>query len=156
MLPSLPNNNLRKLLGPSQFSAEGYLGSDGRNPEEIIEEDEAEMRRLKTTKEKIGLALREAYVKAERALGNPIKMFDTITLCHDEARGRIPSPFPGDGAFQKGQVKVSDASSGQTFLITPLSIHLIEKYGFFQGKGSKYRIEPEFAARLVQEMPGKK
>ncbi len=144
------DKNLRDLLGPSAFSAEGYLGNDSRTPEEIIEEDKAEMKRLNVTKERIGAALRELYVKADRALGNPVKISEAITICHDESRGQIPSPFPGDGAFPKGQIKVSDAATGLSFLITPLSIHLIEKHGFFQGKGSKYRIEPSAAARFVK------
>jgi hypothetical protein len=146
-----PQKTLRELLGPSQFSAEGYLGSDPRSPEEIIEEDKQELKRLEVTKERIAIGLRELYVKADRAIGNPVKLSDSSTIILEEARGRIPSPFPGDGEFQKGQVKITDASSGQTFLITPLSIHLIEKHGFFQGRGSKYRIEPEIAARFAQE-----
>ena len=147
----IPEKSLRELLGPSQFSAEGYLGNDSRSPEEIIEEDKMELKRLDVTKEKVAIGLREIYVKAERALGNPVKLSDSTTISHEDARGRIPSPFPGDGEFQKGQVKVSDPSSGKTFLITPLSIHLIEKHGFFQGKGSKYRIEPEIAVRFTQD-----
>jgi hypothetical protein len=145
----IPQKSLRDLLGPSQFAAEGYLGNDSRSPEEIIEEDKNELKRLNVTKEKIALGLRELYIKAERALGNPVKISDSVDLRHEEARGRIPSPFPGDGTFQKGQVKVTDTSLSQTFLITPLSIHLIERHGFFQGKGSTYRIEPEIAARFA-------
>ena len=156
MLPSSPDKDLRHQLGPSQSSAEGYLGNDCRSPEAIVEEDKNELARLEVTAEKIAKALRESYVKAERAMGNPVRLSDTLTITYDEARGRIPSPFPGDGEFQKGQAKLSDESSGQTFLITPLSLHLIEKYGFFQGKGSAYRIEPDVAARFVQEMSGKK
>jgi hypothetical protein len=155
MLPS-SDKDLRQLLGPSESSAEGYLGNDTRSPETIVEEDRQELARLEVSAEKIAKALRDAYIKAERALGNPVKLSATLTIAHEEARGRIPSPFPGDGTFQKGQAKLADASSGQTFLITPLSLHLIEKYGFFQGKGSPYRIEPEQAARFLQEMAGKK
>jgi len=57
--------------------------------------------------------------------------------------GRIPSPFIGDGVFEKGEAELQDESSAQKFYITRLGIHLIEKYGFFQGHGSRYRIEPE-------------
>jgi hypothetical protein len=153
---SSPEKNLRTLLGPSAFSADGYLGTDPRTPEEIIEEDKAEMTRLGVTKDKIGAALRDLYVKAERAMGNQLKISETVTVCHDEARGQIPSPYPGDGVFPKGRVKLTNSASKQTLLITPLSIHLIEKHGFFQGKGSKYRIEPETAARFVKELPGAK
>jgi hypothetical protein len=104
------------------------------------------------TKEKLAAALREIYVKAERALGNPLPLLEKVTVVHVEARGRIPSPFSGDGTFQKGQAKIMDAATGEALLITPLSIHLIEKHGFFQGKGSKYRIEPEAAARVMNHL----
>jgi hypothetical protein len=149
----IPQKSLRDLLGPSQFAAEGYLGNDSRSPEEITEADIKELKRLAVTKEKVAASLRELYIKAERALGNPVKISDTLTIMYEEARGRIPSPFPNDGTFQKGQVKVTEGPSKQSFLITPLSIHLIEKHGFFQGKGSQYRIEPEIAARFVNQNP---
>ncbi len=142
--------SLRQLLGPSQFSSEGFLGTDVREPEEIIKEDLMALQQLGATKEKIAAALRDVYVKAERALGNSVNISEKVTAVHQEARGRIPSPFPGDGEFQKGQVVLSDARSGHSLLITPLSIHLIEKHGFFQGKGSKYRIEPEAVALLIR------
>jgi hypothetical protein len=156
MQSSSSEKNLRTQFGPSTFSADGFLGNDPRTPEEIIEEDKAEMARLGVTRDKIGAALRDLYVKAERAMGNPIKISETMTACHDEARGQIPSPYPGDGVFPKGQMKLTNSASKQTLLITPLSIHLIEKHGFFQGKGSKYRIEPEMAARFVKELPENK
>jgi hypothetical protein len=143
-MPLVPKEkSLRQLLGPSQFSSEGFLGTDVREPEEIIKEDLAALQQRGATKEKIASALRDVYVKAERAMGNSVRISEKITAIHQEARGRIPSPFPGDGTFQKGQVLLSDEGSGRSMLITPLSIHLIEKHGFFQGKGSKYRIEPE-------------
>jgi len=145
------SKNLRELLGPSQFSLEGFLGADGRTPEEIIKDDWAALQKLGVSKEAVASALRDIYVKGERALGNPVALSSSLTVVHEEARGRIPSPFPGDGEFQKGQAKVSDASTGQSLLITPLSIHLIEKHGFFQGRGSKYRVEPEAAAQLMEK-----
>jgi hypothetical protein len=140
---------LLELCGPTEFSSEGFLGTDKRQPEDIIKDDLAALQKLGATTEKIAAALREAYIKAERALGNPLSLTETITIVHEEARGRIPSPFPGDGTFQKGQAKISDAATGESLLITPLSIHLIEKHGFFQGRGSKYRIEPEAAVKIM-------
>ena len=144
--------NLRDLLGPSQFSSEGFLGADERAPEDIIRDDCAALQKLGLTKEAVASALRDIYVKAERALGSPVALSSTLTAVHEEARGRTVSPFPGDGSFQKGQVKVTDASGGAALLLTPLSIHLIEKHGFFQGKGARYRIEPKEAAILIKKL----
>ena len=43
-------------------------------------------------------------------------------------------------------------STGRAMMWTDLGIHLIQKHGFFQGKGSPYRLEPlELAAFLGLE-----
>jgi hypothetical protein len=143
-----PKITLKVLLGQSEFSAEGFLGTDTRTPEEIMAEDLNTIQTLGTTKEKTAGILREIYVKAERAMGNAVKLSEKISATHQEACGRIPSPFPNDGTFQKGQASISGFADGQTIFITPLSIHLIEKYGFFQGKGSLYRIDPQTVVAL--------
>jgi hypothetical protein len=141
--------NLKDLLGPSQFSSQGYLGNDTRYPEEIIKEDTATLAKLGLDKKKLVAALRNAYVTAERALGNPVEIRTGVIAVHHEARGQIPSPFTEDGALQKGETVVSDKENGVSFTVTPLSLVLIDKHDFFQGKGNPYRIEPEIAARML-------
>jgi hypothetical protein len=141
--------NLTNLLGPSKFSAQGYLGTDTREPEEIIKDDLKTLERIGIDKKKLLDALREAYVAAERALGNPVEISAGVTAVHHEARGRIPSPFSEDGALPKGEAVISDVKSGESITITPLSIALIEKHDFFQGKGSPYRTDPEVAVKLL-------
>jgi hypothetical protein len=145
----MKTESLSDLLGPSKFSKEGFLGTDSRVPEEIIRADLETLTRIGVDGKKIGTALRSAYVSAERAMGNPVVLSDGVTAVHHESRGRIPSPFAQDGTFQKGEAAISGKSGEMLFRITPLSINLIEKHGFFQGKGSPYRIEPEIAARML-------
>lgn len=149
MKPNQKTTNLKDLLGPSRFSSTGYLGMDTREPEAIIKEDLQTLQRLGIDKKKLVAALRNAYVAAERALGNPLDISDGVSVVHHEARGRIPSPFPRDGALPKGEAVVSNAKTGESITITPLSIFLIEKHDFFQGKGSPFRIDPVVAARLL-------
>jgi len=64
--------------------------------------------------------------------------------------GKIPSPFTGEGVFRKGEVVIKNRTTGDKMVLTPLSIHLIKAHGFFQGKGSGYRIEPDIAAALLK------
>lgn len=146
----MKTETLSTILGPSKFSKDGFLGSDTRPPEEIIKADQEALSGLCIDNKKMATALRGAYVAAERALGNPVEIATGISAVHHEARGRIPSPFPEDGTFQKGETVVSDKSSNVSFCITPLSINLIEKHGFFQGKGCPYRIEPDVASRVLR------
>jgi hypothetical protein len=146
----MKTENLADILGPSKFSKDGFLGTDIRTPEEIIKTDLEALAGCGIDNKKIVTALRSAYVAAERALGNPVEIADGVTAVHHDVRGRIPSPFQEDGTFQKGETVVSEKSSNASFCITPLSINLIEKHGFFQGKGSPYRIEPDIAARILR------
>jgi hypothetical protein len=150
MINGIDDRTLRDILGPSQFSADGFLGTDARDPEEIIKEDAETLKQMGIAKEKMAALLREVYILAERALGNPVYIAEKVKATHHEARGRIPSPYPNDGTFQKGEALVEDLAVGASCVITPLAIHLIEKYGFFQGKGSKYRIDPAVAAEMLK------
>jgi hypothetical protein len=134
---------LKDLLGPSKFSGDGYMGTDSRTPESIIEDDRLFIEQSGFTTEQLAESLKDALKKAVDALGDPVDLLPGVTAVHYESRGKIPSPFRGDGLFQKGEVVVNDSKSGKKMIITPLGINLIEKHDFFQGRGSRYRIEPE-------------
>jgi hypothetical protein len=138
-------------LAASNFSKDGYLGTDSRTPQQIIKDDLNDMAVNGIIKKDLVIRLRYAYVMAERALGNPLTIAGTVRVVYHDARGRIPSPIPEDGTFQKGEVELTDTKTGVTMHITPLSIHLIDKYDFFQGIGSPYRIDPVQAALLLRQ-----
>lgn len=137
------------LLSPSRFSAEGFLGNDKRSIEDIVTADAATVESLGTTVQDIAEKLTNVFNVAESALGNSVTIAPDITATHYEARGKTPSPFRGDGVFQKGEVVVTFSASGKSLIITRLGINLIAKHRFFQGIGSRYRIEPDVAATLL-------
>jgi hypothetical protein len=139
-----------ELLMPSQFSKDGYMGKDTRSLQQIEEEDKKALASIGLDNKKLVAKLRNLYILAERALGNPIDAGNGTTATFFEARGRIPSPFKDDGTFQKGEVELVNPTKSITLRITPLSLHLMEKYCFFQGKGSPYRVEPLLAAKLTE------
>lgn len=146
---SSSEQDFKTLLGPSKFSAEGFMGEDSREPGRIIADDLEELRKTGVEKSALVSALREVYEKARSALGNPVRVTDHLTAVHYESRGKIPSPFSGDGLFPKGEVDLEDGSTGKKATISALSIHLIEKHGFFQGRGSRYRLEPGEIVRML-------
>ena len=137
-----------RLFGPSKFSAEGFLGNDPRTVEEIVEADRELLISLGTTADAVADLLAAVFARAEAAFGEPVAIKPSITATLFEARGKIPSPFRGDGVFQKGEVMVYEEDTQKTLFITRLGINLIRKHGFFQGRGSRYRIEPADALRL--------
>ena len=137
-----------KLFGPSKFSGQGFLGDDQRRPEEIIAADRKTLEKLGATCEVVAIGLQTVFDRAEAAMGSAIELGPGVSAAFFEARGKIPSPFRGDGVFQKGEVEVKDVRAGKSIFITRLGINLIRKHCFFQGRGSVYRIEPGDAIKI--------
>jgi len=129
-------------MQPGVLSRDGFLGSDRRSLGEIIDTDRSALEGLGVTQERLAARMAEALKAAEAAGGAPVKVGEHLLAEHREAMGRIPSPFPGEGVFRKGEVELTDERTGVKVLMTPLSIHMVAAHGFFQGRGSRYRTEP--------------
>ena len=125
------------------------MGHDDRPLDEIVSADLRSLRMLGVAKQQVVHALRDVYNKAKEALGAEVNITPDVTAVYYESRGRIPSPFRGDGTFEKGEVVVRNIRSNQTLIVTSLSIHLIENHGFFQGQGARHRIDPKAVVELL-------
>jgi hypothetical protein len=145
------DQSLRERLDASRFSAEGFLGNDAREIEEIVAQDRAELERLGVTEQAVVQALRAADDQARATLGAPVRLAPGLVARHHEAMGKTPSPFRGDGVFAKGETEVL-WDDGRRLRLTALGLALIERHGFFQGRGSLYRIEPQDAAALCRRL----
>jgi hypothetical protein len=143
------DKSLEDRLGASQFSGEGFLGTDHRPVDEIIADDLRTLERLGIPPAALLAALRRAFDQARTAFGGDVTVRPGVVAVAHESMGRIPSPFRGDGVFEKGDVVVADSATGEQLVLTSLGLALIEKHGFFQGHGSRYRIDPARAAALL-------
>jgi hypothetical protein len=146
--------NERKILermAPGVLCREGFLGPDSRSLQEILDTDRAAVDRLGVTHEQLAACLRGVCQAGMAALGAEVPVEGgRLRAVYHEAMGYIPSPW-GDGAtFPKGEVELSDAQGAVRLRFTPLSVHLIERHGFYQGRGSRYRLEPVEVARLFR------
>ena len=139
---------LEDRLGASKFSGEGFLGTDHRTVDEIIAEDRRTLERLGLPKDRLLAALRDVFDKARAELGGEVAVRPGVVAVAHESMGRIPSPFRGDGVFEKGDVVLASAA-GEQIVLTALGLAMIEKHAFFQGRGSRYRVEPARAAALL-------
>jgi hypothetical protein len=144
----MASNKNESRLAASALSAEGFLGSDTRPFERIIADDAKAIESAGISLSALAAALEQVYCKARDNLGAPLQVRSGVRAVFYESMGRIPSPF-GDGFFEKGEAVVADEQGTEKLIITSLSIHLIRKHGFFQGKGSRYRIDPVAAAKLL-------
>ncbi|HPJ39926.1 MAG TPA: hypothetical protein PLT75_15905 [Spirochaetota bacterium] len=142
MKQSPDQSDLMKNFSPSKFSAGGFLGNDTRTIGEIISADLKVLEKNDIEKEALAGTLQSWYDRAKAAMGGETDIAPGVTAMYHEARGKIPSPFRGEGTFEKGDVVLREASSGKEVVLTCLSIHLIRAHGFFQGKGQRFRVDP--------------
>ncbi len=140
--------NLHDRLKPSRFSAEGFLGHDTRTVDEIIAADKRRMEENGINPEHLKEVLRVTFNTANEAFGGEVEIRKGVTAAFHESMGRIPSPFRGEGVFEKGEATVL-MNGTVKFRITRLGLHLISKYFFFQGEGSPYRIDPVEAYHVL-------
>ena len=140
-------------MQPGVITADGFLGDDTRPLVDIIEHDEESMTELGITFEDLVNKMQYLLDEGRKGLGEPVTIDGTWIVRTDEARGHLPSPFE-DGIFRKVNAEVEllidGKPSGKKMIYTDLSLHLIQKYHFFEGKGSAFRIEPAIAKEILK------
>ncbi len=143
------DRDLHDRLCPTRFSGSGFLGDDSRDWEEIVAADKQALAKHGVRIDHLIAALRNVFEAAVHAQGDEVVVAPGVTATCLECRGRVPSPFRGEGTFAKHQVRVHRSSGEQCFVLTQLGLHLIERHHFFQGRGSPFRVDPVLAARLL-------
>ncbi len=68
----------------------------------------------------------------------------------DSVRGRLPCPFGDPGIFPKTNVTVRNTRTGREITYTDLHIHLVRVHGFYEGRGSPFRLEPKDLAEVLE------
>lgn len=136
-------------MQPGVLCGEGFLGADGRDLAEIIAADDAQVREMGSSHKQLADALDGVCRAAMATYGTPTPIGEHLQAVCRPARGVIPCPWGHGETFAKGEIELTDARTGRSIVFTPLSVHLIEAHGFYQGRGSRYRIEPAEAGKLL-------
>ncbi len=131
------------------LARDGFLGNDTRNLADIVAEDAEALAHLDVRAEDLGRALERLGEAALAALGGPVVVDGRYEVRAVEVMGRMPCPFGRCGLFPKAEVRGRRLDTGQELLWTPLGAHLIGAHGFFQGRGSPYRVEPGALAEFL-------
>lgn len=149
MKKSPQQDKFEKMLDASKFSACGFIGDDSRTVWEIIDADTAELEKLGRTKEMIADRMRSITDKAAAGLGDWVLIDDTMRARVDDTRGTIPCPWAHGVRCLKRITTAERTDTGKSARWSELNIHLIHDHGFFQGKGSPFRLEPEELVKLI-------
>ena len=134
----------RDRLEPGQISVGGFLGADKRPLADIIAADTGEVEAAGYTAKQLGDFLEHLHVTGDGGWESRVPMYDgKISVRSDETLGQIPCPFACGASCHKSIITVKDADGEDLMHFTPLDAHLISEHGFFEGKGSHYRFEPQ-------------
>jgi hypothetical protein len=136
-------------MQPGVICAEGFLGDDTRKLADIIEADEETCQSIGLNLESAAAGLRRLLKDGARGLGEPTTVEGAWRVQVSDARGVMACPFK-DGVFRKSNAEVEHLASGARLHYSELSIHLIEKHHFLQGRGGSFRIEPELLKTVLQ------
>lgn len=151
MKKSPQQQKLEQMLQSSKFSACGFMGNDSRNLWEIIDEDATVTAREGKTMEEIAARMKEITDTGVKGFGDWVQAGKTLQVMVDDNRGMIPCPWPHRVRCLKRITTVRCTKTNAQIRWSDLSVHLIREHGFFQGRGSPYRLEP--AALIITIFP---
>ncbi|MBN2379667.1 hypothetical protein JXM67_07695 [candidate division WOR-3 bacterium] len=140
---------LEQTLRSSRLSARGFLGTDQRSLWEILDADASEVEKLGYTMTGIATRMHEITDRANEGLGDWVEIGKNIKACTTDVRGVIACPWPHAFRANKTVTTVLKIDSGDEIKWADLNIHLIEEHGFFQGKGSVFRLEPSELVKII-------
>lgn len=129
------------------LSRDGFMGEDTRPFTEIILDDAAQLADLGTSAVELAGKMTSLTKAGLEQIGLPVQV-GGYTVTVEEYMGKISCPFR-DHRAPKRNTTVTD-TKGREFMWTDLNVHLIKAHGFFQGKGSPYRLEPAELAAFLQ------
>lgn len=142
-------DRVEQSMRPMRLCAEGFLGKDPRKLIEILTEDQGTINSLGLSHGMIAQRLKAITERAKGGWGDPVVVEDKFEVEFQEARGKISCPWGHCGLYPKTHVKLKKRETGETLIWSDLSIHLIEEHGFYQGKGSPYRLDPPEVKQIL-------
>lgn len=148
-------DEIQKQMAPGVITLDGFLGPDKRKLADIIAADEKLVHYANTTVEAIAERMQYFRDLGLKGLGEYISIEPHFEVRVDSVRGKLPSPFGGPGMYDKVNTTVVNKKLDKTIIYTDLHIHLIGDHCFFQGEGSRYRLEPLELIKILELLPDK-
>lgn len=134
-------NKLLENFKPGKITKDGFLGNDTRNVYDIIYADLLTLSRLGTEAEMIADRLQYFINEGKKGLETKVDLGDfTVQISWD--RGLLPCPFGEPKLLHKIIATLVNKKLNKEIKYSQLNVHMIKEHGFFEGKGSTFRLEP--------------
>lgn len=140
---------IQENMQTGSLAAYGFLGTDTRSLADILRDDDERVASLALTHGAIADRLQFFYEAGQEKLGRAEEVDTQYDVLVEEHKGGIPCPFRDNFTAAKAVITVTDRRSGQTLVWSALNIHMIRAHGFYEGRGAKFRVEPEAVAELL-------
>jgi hypothetical protein len=139
-------------MRPGQASGAGFLGKDERLLDVLAADNKFVVEEKKLTHQElakhllvVGAVGIRHFSEAVKEGGSPEKAFRyhgrEFKVSAALARGHQHSPFE-DGTKSNADITVLNVAGGKKLQYSLLVPYMIERYGFYEGKGTKYRVDP--------------
>lgn len=143
MKPTEKELKATQRMQPGVITLSGFLGTDPRCLNEIIADDAHTLERLGYTQEEIAARMDHFTQASWDGYLDGTILEDKYEIQTEVYRGKLPCPFGHVGIYRKAITRLINSSNGISVAWSSLNIHLIKEHGFFEGKGSAFRLEPE-------------
>ncbi len=135
-------DTVEKTMAPGEISRIGFLGHDIRKLVDILLEDGQFVTGLNFTHGVLADSMERLTDLGREAFGNPVAVDGFLEVTVEDSRGMMPCPFQHPGMYYKENTFVVNTKTGEKTSWTALNIHMIRDHGFYEGKGSPFRVEP--------------
>jgi hypothetical protein len=152
---------LEKDMRPGASSRAGFLGKDERLLDVLAADNKFVVDERGLTHQELARALhvlgaiarwQDQHEEAGREFVYRGRKF-SVSL--NTAKGFMPSPF-GDGTRTNQSVEVENLATGKKLTYSLLVPHMSERYGFYEGKGTRYRVDPAKVLEVCDFLKGQK
>lgn len=144
------NEEVEARMRAGATTREGFLGTDRRRLEEILDADERAVKGLGRTHAAIAARMRFFLEAGAAGFGETVFVAPHFEIRVESARGFLECPFGDPGIVLKTNVYVTNGRLNKDVIYSDLSIHLIEAHGFYQGHGGFYRYEPAWLVEVLE------
>jgi hypothetical protein len=144
---------IQEKMKPGVITRDGFLGAEKRNLIDILIEDDETVKRMNLTHKIIANRMIELRDAGMQGLGDFISVEPHFEVRVDSVRGKLPCPFGDPGIFPKTNITVQNLKKNREILYTDLNIHLIYSHGFYEGRGSPFRLDPKDLVEILEVNP---
>ena len=142
-------SRVRARMMPGVTTLNGFIGKDKRSLSEIIAADEKELQNLNRSIEEIAARMQYFTDTSFATFDGKITIDEIYEVETEVTRGKLACPYAHSGLIRKTTTMLTNTSNGITVSWTSMNIHLIEEHGFFEGKGSAFRLDPEVLVKAL-------